>query len=259
MEIRSLQAESVEKVLQERKRGDFASLADFLQRTDIPFADTRVLIRAGCFDELEPEHSRPELLLQLMEHQTGTSASTQVSSGVLSGLESQLRDIPRINGKTKRQPALRPLNDRQLFDMEVESFGYPITSHPLDPFREQLAGRTTPAEDIPRRVGHSITLVGVCLTTKTVKTRQGEAMEFLTFEDQTGLFECVLFPAQYKLFNDLVRWEKLFLIRGKVEEAWGVYTVTIEKMASLRRALERDSGKISRPEADRREKPGAAN
>jgi DNA polymerase III alpha subunit len=259
MEIRSLRAESVEKVLRERKRSDFASLADFLQRTDIPFADTRVLIRAGCFDELEPGRSRPELLLQLMEQQTGSAGSAQISSGVLSGLESQLRGVSRTEGKDSQQPALRPLNDRQLFEMEVEAFGFPITCHPLDPFREQLAGRTTPARNIPRHVGHTLTLTGVCLTTKTVKTRQGEAMEFLTFEDQTGLFECVLFPAQYKLFNDLVRWEKLFLIRGKVEEAWGVYTVTIEKLASLRRVLERNSEGISRPRSARYEKPGAAS
>ena len=64
-------------------------------------------------------------------------------------------------------------------------------------------------------------------------------MEFLTFEDQTGLFECVLFPAQYEQFNDLVRWERLFLIRGKVESAWGVHTVTIAKLASLARTMEK--------------------
>ena len=53
------------------------------------------------------------------------------------------------------------------------------------------------------------------------------------------LFRSVLFPAQYRLFNDLVRWERLFLIRGKVEEAWGIYTVTIEKLTSLKRVIEK--------------------
>ncbi|MEE9464090.1 MAG: OB-fold nucleic acid binding domain-containing protein, partial [Candidatus Neomarinimicrobiota bacterium] len=74
---------------------------------------------------------------------------------------------------------------------------------------------------------------------KTVKTKGGEAMEFLTFEDHTSLFECVLFPAQYRRFNDLVRWEKLFLVQGKVEEAWGVYTINIERLDSLARMMER--------------------
>ena len=219
------------------------SLADFLDRCDLPFADSRALIRAGCFDELEPDLSgdssqtgrfRSDLLLQLMEHQAPADDCTQVSSSVLAGME-----VPLSGGGDGHRPALRPLTPRQLFDMEVESYGYPVSWHPLEPFQKALKGRVTPARDIPHRVGRTITLAGVCLTTKTVKTRAGEPMEFLTFEDQTDLFECVLFPTKYKLFNDLVRWERLFLIRGKVEEAWGVYTITIEKLASLRRVVEK--------------------
>ncbi len=285
MEIRSLQAGSIETVLNERKRGDFASLANFLDRCDIPFADSRALIRAGCFDELEPDLSRPDLLLQLMEQHAPTNVSTQVSGGVLAGMESQLSGLSPTNrrGQTGlspkgtppgsgpstlrprsgqarlrtssgdgHRPAMRPLTRRQLFDMEVESFGYPISWHPLGPFQETLKGRVTPARDIPCRVGRTITLAGVCLTTKTVKTRAGEPMEFLTFEDQTDLFECVLFPAQYRLFNDLVRWERLFLIRGKVEEAWGVYTITIENLTSLGRVMEKGIEKTTRARRERR-------
>ena len=57
-----------------------------------------------------------------------------------------------------------------------------------------------------------------------------------------------------QLFNDLVRWERLLLIRGKVEEAWGVYTVTIERLASLRRVMEKGIEKTTRA---RRERPDA--
>ncbi len=255
MEIRSLQTASIEAVLNERKRGDFTSLADFLDRCDIPFADSRALIRAGCFDKLEPGLSRPDLLLRLMEHQAPANACTQVSSGVLAGMESQLgSQTGSTGGGDGHHAVMRPFTPRQLFDMEVESFGYPVSQHPLEPFQETLKGRVTSARDIPHRVGHTVTLAGACLTTKTVKTRAGEPMEFLTFEDQTDLFECVLFPTKYKLFNDLVRWERLFLIRGKVEEAWGVYTVTIERLASLRRVMEKGIEKTTRA---RRERPDA--
>ncbi|MBA7696626.1 Error-prone DNA polymerase [subsurface metagenome] len=165
-------------------------------------------------------------------------------------MESQLHGL---NDRDGHRQAMRPLTRRQLFDMEVESFGYPISWHPLEPFQEALKGRmVTPARDIPRRVGRTITLAGVCLTTKTVKTKAGEPMEFLTFEDQTDLFECVLFPTQYRLFNDLVRWERLFLIRGKVEEAWGVYTVTVEKLTSLGRVMEKGIEETSRARRERR-------
>ena len=58
-------------------------------------------------------------------------------------------------------------------------------------------------------------------------------MEFLTLEDETDIYECVLFPKVYQQYGDLLLWENLFLLRGKVEESFGVITVTIEKLGSL--------------------------
>jgi hypothetical protein len=43
-----------------------------------------------------------------------------------------------------------------------------------------------------------------------------------------------LFPKVYSEFGDIVHWETLFIIYGKVEEAFGVYNINIEKMTSLR-------------------------
>ena len=229
MEIRNLQRSSIDATLNERKRGDFSSLDDFLQRVDMVFGDVRALIRAGCFDDLEPERSRPELLLQLMEHHSGSDQSPEAGLPVGSSM------FGRSTAPESAALRLRQLSELQVYQMEVESFGYPLSSHPLAPFKALLGRGVQQSGDIPRYVGRTITLAGICLTTKTVKTRKGETMEFLTFEDQSGLFEAVLFPGQYKVFNDLLRWEKLFVIQGKVEESYGVQTVTIERLTSLAR------------------------
>ena len=79
-------------------------------------------------------------------------------------------------------------------------------------------------------------------------------MEFLTLEDETDIYECVLFPEAYREFGDLLNWERLFLLRGKVEEAFGVYTITIEKLASLP-ALIRKQGAGIRDQVSRQKKP----
>ena len=70
-------------------------------------------------------------------------------------------------------------------------------------------------------------------------THRAEPMEFLTLEDETDIYECVLFPNIFKEFGDLLHWETLFIIRGKVEESFGVYSVNIEKMGSLQQWLRR--------------------
>ena len=51
--------------------------------------------------------------------------------------------------------------------------------------------------------------------------------------DETDIYECVMFPRSFQLYGDLLNWEKLLILRGKVEVAFGVFTITIEKLASL--------------------------
>ena len=64
-------------------------------------------------------------------------------------------------------------------------------------------------------------------------------MQFLTLEDETDIYECVLFPKAFKEFGDLLQWEKLFIIRGIVKESFGVCSIMIEKMASLQQWVKR--------------------
>jgi error-prone DNA polymerase len=90
------------------------------------------------------------------------------------------------------------------------------------------------AKDLHKYIGRTIHLAGVYITRKetaTVKNR--EAMEFLTLEDETDIYECVLFPEAFQKYGDLLLWENLFILRGKVEESFGVISITIEKLGSL--------------------------
>ena len=42
-----------------------------------------------------------------------------------------------------------------------------------------------------------------------------------------------MFPNAFNQYGDLLNWEQLFILRSKVEESFGVFTVTIEKLGSL--------------------------
>ena len=40
-------------------------------------------------------------------------------------------------------------------------------------------------------------------------------MQFLTLEDETDIYECILFPKVFSEFGDIIHWEALFIIRSK--------------------------------------------
>jgi len=217
MAIRNLQDKAVETILNERKAGDFKNLDDFLQRVDLDLADAIALTNAGCFAEFEPQLSHREIAFKV--------ASYYLQKG-------DRRPLPP---PAERQPIAR----LEKLTLEIESFGFPISEHPLERYLPVFDDKVKKACDLERYVGQTVNLLGVYITRKVAVTKQHDPMEFVTFEDETAIFECVMFPEAYKEFGDLLNWETLFVIRGKVEEAYHTYTVTVEKLASLQRTVEK--------------------
>jgi len=231
MVINKLQDKAIEAVLDERKAGDFVDLEDFMTRIDLNLSDAMAFTNAGCFAELEPELTHKEIAYLI--------ANFYLSDGSGHPATAPVKGNPTTTEKRR---------------MEIESFGFPISCHPLTEYNSFLKGKVKKARDIPKYVGHSIRLAGVYITRKVTSTRRHDPMEFLTLEDETDIYECVLFPETYREFGDLLNWERLFLLRGKVEEAFGVYTITIEKLASLP-ALIRKQGTGIRGQESRQKKP----
>jgi DNA polymerase III alpha subunit len=54
-------------------------------------------------------------------------------------------------------------------------------------------------------------------------------MSFLTFEDETALYETVIFPQFYDRYNTLLFDQLLLLVHGKVCDEWEVLSIEVEK------------------------------
>jgi len=217
MAICNLQAKAINTILNERKSGDFASLADFLARVDIDLSDAMALTNAGCFAELEPEITHKDIAFRTAHFY----------------LQNENREpltVPILTGNLSRQEKRK---------LEIDTFGFPISEHPLLNYLPYLGTYIKKAKDIHLYKGKIIALVGIAITQKITATRNRQPMEFVTFEDETDLYECVMFPEAYETFGDLLNWETLFLIQGKVEETYSVYTVTIEKLISLTQMIKK--------------------
>ena len=217
MSIKRLQGKAVNMILDERKAGEFDSLDDFLVRVDLDLADAMALTNAGCFNNLVSKITHRELAYRV--------AGFYLQNGEREPLTAS--------------PVNYNLTAEDQYRMELETFGYPLSVHPVARYRPMLSRRIKYAWDISKFIGQSIYLIGVYITRKEAATRKSAPMEFLTLEDETEIYECVLFPEVFQEFGDMLHWETLFIIRGTVEESFGVYSVTIEKMGSLQQWVRR--------------------
>ena len=58
-------------------------------------------------------------------------------------------------------------------------------------------------------------------------------MEFLTFEDETGIVETTWFPEAYRRFCHMVDRGRPYLLSGRVEQDWGALTLTVDGASAL--------------------------
>jgi DNA polymerase-3 subunit alpha/error-prone DNA polymerase len=66
-----------------------------------------------------------------------------------------------------------------------------------------------------------------------VWAKDGLAMSFLTFEDETALYETVIFPKVYEHYNKLLFDQLPLLVFGWVKDDHGVVSLEVNQVALL--------------------------
>ena len=219
MQIKGLSQEAGEAIVRERERnGPFVSFRDFLRRTasHVPFQDVRVLIKAGCFDAICTDDTRAGLMWQALAffHRKKEQRT------------------PTLFDRT-HPPA--PLRTRVrygypkdlMLKQEIETLGFPVSVHPLDFYREIRPVDYVRAGDLHKHVGRTVTIIGWLITGKTIRTRAGDPMKFISFEDTTGLYETVFFPAVYRRYGHMLSEPRACILKGKVSEDAGAVCVVV--------------------------------
>jgi DNA polymerase III alpha subunit len=103
--------------------------------------------------------------------------------------------------------------------LEQETLGLSVSDHPLRMFSRELAERDLARSDqLPAKVGRSVTVAGWLVTMRRAVTKDRQYMKFLTLEDCFGTMEVILFPQAYRRFGHLIRSYGPYLVRGRVEQ-----------------------------------------
>jgi DNA polymerase-3 subunit alpha/error-prone DNA polymerase len=75
--------------------------------------------------------------------------------------------------------------------------------------------------------------IGWPVTQKEVWTKDGLTMSFLSFEDETGMYETVIFPKIYDRYSKLLFDQRPLVVYGRVLDDQGALTVEMERIEEL--------------------------
>lgn len=163
MQIHGAMQKEVEALLEERdQHGPFEHLDDLLRRVSLSVTTAEALCAAGAFDRWAPDSDRTRLMW------------------------ARLGGVP---------PGVRPrptdLFDRA--DLEMDTMALTLELHPAALARVRKGGGPNRAAEVAKP-NQRLRFWALVVADKDVATEKGERMQFITFEDETGLCEAVAFP-----------------------------------------------------------------
>ena len=196
MQIHGAMQKEVEELLEERdQHGPFASLDDLLGRVKLSVPTAEALCVAGAFDCWAPDGDRTRLLW------------------------ARLGGVP---------PGVRPrptdLFDRA--DLEMDTMGLTLELHPAALARVRRGGGPNRAAEVAKP-NQRLRFWAIVVADKEVATESNERMQFITFEDETGLCEAVAFPDAIRKRQRPFRVGEIVCVSGRttVQDGLNVFEV----------------------------------
>ncbi|MBI5521525.1 MAG: DNA polymerase III subunit alpha [Desulfarculus sp.] len=235
MAVSGLGRQTMERIVGERQAGPYGSMEDFCGRVLPAEDEARALIAAGALDGLAAGQGRAGLLWRLAGQQRRREAAAR-------------RESALFQRGTADAPRLPPADDLAELRRQYSVLGFLPDRHPMELFASALKGqRVVKARDLSQYVGRRVRLAGWLLTGKTVWTKSEEPMQFLTFEDETGLVETTFFPEAFRRFHLGLDWQRPYILEGLVEENFGAATLTVERVRLVGNGDYAETGKRRRP------------
>jgi DNA polymerase-3 subunit alpha/error-prone DNA polymerase len=231
MAIKGISISGAETIIGERERnGDFQSLQDFVRRVKLGRDDIIALCPAGVFDSIAGGRERTLQARTLLGANTGTVKTGKGQTDLFAA-----EPLPEYQSTTVLAPVKKKActgND-DLWG-EYAALGFLRKVHPLALWKDKIiAIKRVKAIHIGECIGQYVCLVGWPVTQKEVWTKDGLTMSFLTFEDETALYETVIFPKVYDLYNKLLFDQRPLLVYGQVAEDWGAVSLEVTKIELL--------------------------
>ncbi len=213
---------AIETIIKTRiKEGKFTGLGDFCRKVDLRTCNRKViesLVKCGAFDSLGGLRSQ---YLNYLDQalQSGQHAQKEKMDGQIS-MFSYLGGDTFSGEQGDDLPPLPEYSPREKLTFEKELVGLYISGHPLDQYRrilENLKGATPIGELAEFKDKSQVTAVGMISSVRTIYTKKGRPMSFLTVEDLTGELEVVVFSDLHERHQKSLEEERVILVKGRLD------------------------------------------
>jgi DNA polymerase-3 subunit alpha len=238
--VKNVGAAALESIIQTRdKKGKFSSVYDFTERVDLTKVNKRIietLIKCGAFDSMPYTRSQK---FAIIDKAVGQALSKQKDQqrGQMSLFE--VMPAQGENSLLQEKPPEIPEWPRdKMLEYEKELLGFYVTSHPLDPYIDQLQGYGVLATSAVVELGDSpsVKIGGIVQSVKEKFTKKRERMANVMFEDLEGTIELVVFPRSFLECENKLRSGQPLIVDCLVKSEEGRQSIILNHVVTLQEA-----------------------
>tara|TARA_R110002012_G_scaffold95478_2_gene230775 strand:- start:4346 stop:7852 length:3507 start_codon:yes stop_codon:yes gene_type:complete len=199
--------------------GPFKDIFDFCRRIDPKRMNKRTLealIRSGALDTLGPNRA---VLFAAMEDALKAAAQnhTNQNLGMLDMFGDAFAEPEEGDSQVYSEYlSAREWTDRERLSGEKDTLGLYLTGHPIDEYERELKRFVStrisdlkPSRD-PQRVA------GLVVGVRTMKSKRGDTMAFITLDDRTGRIEASLFGELFEQLRGQIESDQVLIVEGEV-------------------------------------------
>ena len=237
--VKNVGEAAIDAIIETRSVVHFDSLFSFCEYVDLKRVNKRVLeslIKCGAFDATGARRSQMMACVEdALEY--GQRIQREANDPQM-GLFSLGEERPAIN--VPELPNIQEWDDKQLLAYEKESLGFYVSGHPLGRY-EQVLDKFTNSNAVSIKElndGQGVRIGGIVGSTKTIKTKRGDLMAFVSIEDLHGSVEVVVFSSVFPAVSGLLFEDNPLLIQGRVQKDEQAVKVIADTIIEMERAEE---------------------
>jgi DNA polymerase-3 subunit alpha len=236
-------------IVAERAQGKaFSSLFDFCQRVDMKKINKRVmdsLVKAGALDSLGGHRASLEASLSKAlhiaeQHRKNSDSGQNDMFGLMTVDETEHNEEPLVD--------IAPWSEEHLLTAEKQTLGLYLSGHPIDRYADELV-KFIPKKiselDAPESKGYQrneipVITAGLIVAIRTMKSKNGGRMAFITLDDQTARLDVRIFAEAFEQYQALLQPDKLVVVQGKIgqDNFSGGLAATADTVYDMARARE---------------------
>ncbi|MGS2742686.1 DNA polymerase III subunit alpha [Halomonas sp. LS-001] len=197
--------------------GPFKDMFDFCRRIDPKRMNKRTLealIRSGALDNLGPNRA---VLAAAVEDALKAAAQNHTNQNLgMLDMFGDAFEAAEDNDVYAEYRQVREWTDRERLAGEKETLGLYLTGHPIDEYERELKRfvSTRIVDLSPSREPQRV--AGLVVGVRTMKSKRGDTMAFLTLDDRTGRIEASLFGELYDQVRGQIESDEVLIVEGEV-------------------------------------------